>query len=133
MLGLKVRYPESKGDWCERSNRRLKQIRGRLHRRRWSEQYWSHVFAWAGHVARMNSYDPHRLPYHVLKLKDLEWLGRRKRAYGSQLHCFGRLKVWRWETILTSQLGTRWFEIAQDKTVWHSCLDSFASNRKHFR
>ena len=74
----------------------------------------------------MNSYDPHRLPYHVLKLKDLLWLGRRKREYGSQLHCHGRLKVWRWEQMLTDKLGPQWQTDALDKESWHSHSESFA-------
>ena len=133
MLGLKVQPGETPGDWCERSNRRLKAIRAKLGRKRWEHHYHTLVFAWAGHVARFATHDPDRLTLAVLHWWNLDWLAERKRRRGSQLHMFGRLKVWRWEHIISSQLGPRWHNLALDGDARRARLDSLASNRVWYR
>ena len=132
MLGLAVQYGESKGDWVERSNRRLKILCTLWNRPRWETVYYKQVYAWAGHIARYAIHDPSRLTLHVQRYKDLAWLAHRKKRFGSQLHAFGRLKVWRWESIIAKQVPD-WMNAALDGPAWQQRLDHLAASRNAYR
>ena len=114
-----------------RWNSKIKQLKAHHHHRNWDEKYWAIMFKWAGHVARIQTYDKDRITHRVLQHKSWDGITKIQESNsGSQLH--GRkLKVWRWEAPLYKLFGRQsWQELAQDKTAWDSHLEEMISWRQ---
>ena len=73
------------------------------------------IARFAGHVARLSSYDPSRLMVEILHYRNRKWLDLlESQNGGAQLPC-RKLKVWRWEQFLVKHFGRDWEELAQDR------------------
>ena len=134
MLGLRCLAGESKGEYMARVGRKLKHLRTVHGIRLWHKVYLKSVYSWAGHVARMGSYQESRLTHRILKFKKFQWIQSVAADNGgSQLH--GRkLRTWRWERPLYKQFADRqWEEEAQDKQSWTSRLDKMVEWWCNFR
>ncbi len=85
----------------------------------WPEVYKTYVYRWAGHVARLPG---SRWAKRILEFNNKIYLDELVSAYGNQ--CHGRhIKVWRWEQMLYSSLGSKWGRGAQDRDNWTDNLD----------
>eukprot|EP00959_Pyramimonas_sp_CCMP1952_P338296 7084332-Pyramimonas_sp.AAC.1 len=71
---------------------------------------------WAGHVARMQLYDPKRIANPVLKYKH-EYAQLLERTLGSQGHLYN-FHAWRWGKQFYQYVGTEWNAVAWNSERW---------------
>ena len=94
---------------------------------RWDFRAHLYISRFAGHVARIKSYDQGRLTVESLHWRNQEWIDLVAASNGGrQLHC-RRLKVWRWERTLVKYFGRDWEEQAMDKIAWDALLHDYAN------
>ena len=84
------------------------------------------IARFAGHIARIQMYDPSRLTVATLHWRNGQWLNLvASNNNGNQLHC-RKLKVWRWETNLIKMFGESWEQDAFNKDDWEIKAHEFA-------
>ena len=100
---------------------------------RWDFRAHLYISRFAGHVARIESYDQGRLTVESLHWRNQEWIDLVAASNGGrQLHC-RRLKVRRWERTLVKYFGRDWEEQAMDKIAWDALLHDYANWRSTVR
>ena len=128
MIGLKKYETEDLETYMRRAETA---VTAAMHRHRilsWDIYARRVIFRWAGWVARLQTFDKHRLTLAVLHHKNLKWLQLIKDNNGGrELH--GRyLRVWRWETVVHNFFaenapGEHWEKIALDDSRWSAFVD----------
>jgi hypothetical protein len=136
MLRIKRPETESMPDYCIRCARTVRHVMETHGIEPWDAHYHRLVFKWAGHICRMNSYDPSRVTSKVLNYKNWSWIRTvAAQNAGNQLHC-RRLRTWRWERPLYKFFEGRpemWEHVASDKVKWINLLDEMVTWRCHNR
>ena len=128
MVGLRVRPGENPETYRIRSRRQLKTMRQEAGLRSLSYEVKLLHFTWMGHVARIPTYDPHRLTPRVLAYRDMAYIKRRQRANGGN-QCHGRhFHAWRLETAIYNLCGLGWQQLAADRSTWQASLENWAKD-----
>ena len=84
----------------------------------WDLVHLARRWTWAGHVARMQEYDPYRLSLRILHHRNRKWLDLQKLWTGSQNH-HRRFHAWRWGHDIAKFCGTaEWEDIALNRDEW---------------
>ena len=130
MVALRRRPEEDDETFMIRLNSKIKRLKQSHSFEEWPRTYHRKVFKWAGHVARMASYDPQRTTHRILQHKCWQWIRRVASSNnGNQLHG-RRLRVWRWEApFYRYHKDESWQQIAQDRGSWDQHLDDFVDMR----
>ena len=110
-----------------RVSSKIKQLKDTHQLQNWELRYHRSVFSWAGHVARMKTYDVNRATYQVMCYRNWRWIrNTTEENDGNQLHG-RRLRTWRWERTLYKYFGdSNWEDAALDHDAWSQQLDSMA-------
>ena len=108
---------------------KMNRYRERRGLRRWDEEALLKVYNWAGHVARMQKYNPNRLAYKVLAFRDVRYLSTLESLYGQQCHG-KRFHVWRWEQQISQIHGKEWQQIALSGEKWEDLREHWLTKRK---
>lgn len=130
MCGFKRDQGEAVGEYMQRANRIVRNLKARHSINDWDLEVVKNHFGWAGHVSRFQEYDAERLTLRVLRYRDRAWLNSvEEQNAGRQLHC-RILKVWRWEYPLAKYAKSvdarDWHILARDKRSWLENLYSMA-------
>jgi hypothetical protein len=127
MLAFRRNQSEDVEEFMRRTNRTITNLLERHEVVLWDCLARQYVFRWAGWVARLRSFDPNRLTYHVLLHKNRRWINRIAEAnHGRQLHC-RCFHVWRWEKLLYSFSEANfpnesWLDMAQSADWWYNIV-----------
>ena len=134
MLGSRPKPEETIEQYMQRTSSVIKRIKTAHQLIVWDVWYHRLVFKWAGHIARIPSYDAARLTHKVLVHQNWRWIRRiAAENRGSQLHG-KRLRTWRWERPIYKFFGDDcWEEVAQDKEAWTAKLDEMMLWRQQHR
>ena len=117
--------------YCARANRVRRNLAQKLDWCSWDTLAHRRYFSFAGHLARIEAYDPGRPSVRVLKFKNYQFLERlMDRNQGRQIHC-RRLRIWRWERPLWLRHGADWSSVALNAEWWKNNLDAMAAWRTH--
>ena len=127
MLRVRPLAGEGVQHYMARTNRLVSDAIAR-HSLPFDQQYFQRMFKFAGHVARMISYDPRRLTLCIMNYKDWKYISKLQQIHGSQLH-YRRLRTWRWERPLIKYMGPDWKDHAQHIPTWMSALSSYLAWR----
>ena len=123
---MRRRPSESMEDFMSRLGSKIKAVKNAHGFNNWDAIYLQRLFSWAGHVARLQEYDPDRATFRVLQHRNYKWIRDiARRNGGNQMH--GRkVRVWRWEYKVDRFFkGSEWQTTALSKTAWYERLDSF--------
>ena len=117
-----------------RANSRIRRLKSLHGIPDWDWVYHRSVFAWAGHVARMRSYDKQRSTYQVLCYRNWAWIQKVAQDNGGNQTHGRRLRIWRWERPIYKYFGEDcWEDVAQDSHHWSCLLDEMATWRCNHR
>jgi hypothetical protein len=116
------------GEYMQLSQYRADSLRQRLKLERWDRKVLALVYNWAGHVARMATYDGTRLCLNALHYKDLVYLDNLTviTVWGQRHQ--GKFKVWRYEQSFKF-VGLHWKAEAQDTERWAAGRETWINKR----
>ena len=123
---MRRRPSESMEAFMSRLGSKIKAVKNAHGFNNWDAIYFQRLFSWAGHVARLQEYDPDRTTFRVLQHRNYKWIrDTASRNGGNQMH--GRkVRVWRWEYKIDRFFeGSEWQATALSKADWYERLDSF--------
>ena len=137
MLRLPRKPWESDHSYFRRSASIFKGLRKKHRLLTWESIVNRSIYAWAGHVHRIATYDECRLTCVVQRWRDRAFLKSQEKLHGTQGHG-RRFKAWRWETpcykyFESNFYNKTWHEAALDKKHWDSLLDQMTLWRNHNR
>ena len=87
----------------------------------WATAAREQMFRWAGHVARMELFEPQRWAARALAFKDKRELEHQKFWQGTGDHLRGA-HYWRFERPIENFFGTNWRTKAHPKETWEKSL-----------
>ena len=82
----------------------------------------SRIYSFAGHVCRLEAYDPQRLTLQVFRDRDRMWAREQVVSVGHGGHP-GRFSPWNYEFMFDrywAPRGVEWTTVASDKDRWKS-------------
>ena len=96
VIGLRRDKGEEDGSFHKRCNQANKYWRQQAELLDWDLRQERKKYTWAGHIARLDSYDPLRITHLVFLWKSVSWIKQYEAIHKSQHH--GRkIRQWRWE------------------------------------
>ena len=125
MLRIERLDGEDMQDLIIRANHILKQ---RLHTTYIKHAWWDEMYVqlrldWGGHVARLRELDPSRLTYRVFTHWNYNAIRHVSDQHEGRQHHGRHLHIWRWEYYLYQHLGNTWFNEAQNRDTWKTCVN----------
>jgi len=95
----------------------------------WDDYMLKQIFSWAGHVGRMQAYDPSRLVLQSFLHKSRRFLIFLQQSYGQQCHG-QRFHVWRWEKSFYQFFGDSWLQHTLQSDEWNDKFTAWLIWRK---
>ncbi len=89
----------------------------------WGEKYVQLRLDWGGHVARLRKHDPSRLTYRVFNHWNYNAIRHVSDQHEGKQHHGRYIHVWRWEYYLYKHIGRTWYDDAQNRDTWKTCVN----------
>ena len=71
-------------------------------------------------MARIGTFDPTRLTYHVFTHWNYEAVRHVANQNGGKQNHGRHIHIWRWEYYMYKYINPTWFSLAQDREVWRA-------------
>ncbi len=89
----------------------------------WDEKHVELRLDWGGHVARLRKHDPSRLTYRVFNHWNYNAIRHVSDQHEGKQHHGFYIHVWRWEYYLYKYIGRTWYDDAQNRDTWKTCVN----------
>ena len=128
---------ESKADYMQRSATRARNCMQSIGAIPWNQAVLNSIFAWAGHVARMEAYDQTRLAVKLLKWRDYNYLVTMRGLQNGRLNRGHLRRPWRWDFHIARYFSpeqslhepSQWREKTKLREVWEDYQQSWCMYR----